>query len=169
MAQYRKTLVFIIFARVGKQRNAIGCKRWQDIFPLTTFLKLTISSMPNSIRSRYRRIIKHPVSRTLPTHTSPKEAACVPCASIWNHLHAGAREEFILVLLTTQRVLAFWRLTLRQQPAQPIVEPSAVFQTVLLGKANSYNDCHNHPSGVSLNKPSDIYIHRASIELREKC
>jgi len=73
---------------------------------------------------------------TLPTINSPKEAD-VYLRSIWNHYTLELREEFILVLLNNAKRVLGWRLISTGSSSAAIVEPSAVFQTVLLGKANS--------------------------------
>jgi len=73
---------------------------------------------------------------TLPTINHPKQAEQY-LRSIWNPDTLELREEFILVLLNNAERVLGWRLISTGSSGATIAEPSAVFQTALLGKANS--------------------------------
>jgi DNA repair protein RadC len=96
---------------------------------------------------------------TLPTITSPEEAA-VYLRSIWDQDTIELREEFIVVLLNNaKKVLGWSRISIGGSTAT-IVEPSAVFQLALLGKADSIICAHNHPSGNLKASSADISLTR---------
>jgi len=100
----------------------------------------------------------HPVE-TLPTITSPVEAAEY-LRSIWDQDTLELREEFLVVLLNNaKKVLGWSRVSIGGSTAT-IVEPSAVFQLALLGKADSIICAHNHPSGTLKASSADISLTR---------
>ena len=101
---------------------------------------------------------KKPVE-TLPQITSPDEAASY-LRTIWDSDTIQLREEFIVVLLNNaKKVLGWSRISIGGSTAT-IVEPSAVFQTALLGKADSIIVAHNHPSGRLKASQADIFLTR---------
>lgn len=94
---------------------------------------------------------------TLPKISSPEEAAYY-LRSIWDSDTLELREEFIVVLLNNaKKVLGWSRISIGGSTAT-IVEPSAIFQTALLGKANSILVAHNHPSGRKKASTADITL-----------
>ncbi len=96
---------------------------------------------------------------SLPTITSPDEAANY-LRSIWNSDTIELREEFLVVLLNNaKKVLGWSRISIGGSTAT-IVEPSAVFQLALLGKADSIICAHNHPSGNLKNSQADTFLTR---------
>ncbi|MBO6573162.1 MAG: JAB domain-containing protein [Balneola sp.] len=96
---------------------------------------------------------------TLPSITSPQEATEY-LRSIWDENTLELREEFIVVLLNNaKKVLGWSRISIGGSTAT-IVEPSAVFQLALLGKADSIICAHNHPSGNLRASSADISLTR---------
>jgi len=83
---------------------------------------------------------------SLPQITSPGEAVDY-LRSIWNEDTIELREEFVVVLLNNAKKVLGWSRVSTGGSAATIVEPSAVFQLALLGKADSIICAHNHPSG----------------------
>ncbi|MBO6622401.1 MAG: JAB domain-containing protein [Balneola sp.] len=96
---------------------------------------------------------------TLPTITSPEEAAHF-LRSIWDQETLELREEFIVVLLNNAKKVLGWSRISTGGSTATIVEPSAVFQLALLGKADSIICAHNHPSGNLKNSQADISLTR---------
>tara|TARA_R110002096_G_scaffold97694_8_gene217687 strand:+ start:1539 stop:1982 length:444 start_codon:yes stop_codon:yes gene_type:complete len=100
---------------------------------------------------------------TLPTITCPEEAAEY-LRSIWDKNTIELREECIIVLLNNaKRVLGWSRISTGGSTAT-IVEPSAVFQLALLGKASSIICAHSHPSGNLKASTADISITRRLVD-----
>jgi len=98
----------------------------------------------------------HPVE-TLPTITSPVEAAEY-LRSIWDQDTLELREEFVVVLLNNAKKVLGWSRVSVGGSTATIVEPSAVFQLALLGKADSIICAHNHPSGNLKASSADISL-----------
>ncbi len=98
----------------------------------------------------------HPVE-TLPSITSPQEAAEY-LRSIWDKNTLELREEFIVVLLNNAKKVLGWSRISTGGSTATIVEPSAVFQTALLGRADSFICAHNHPSGNLKASNADISL-----------
>ena len=96
---------------------------------------------------------------TLPTITSPEEAAHF-LRSIWDQETLELREEFIVVLLNNAKKVLGWSRISTGGSTATIVEPSAVFQLALLGKADSIICAHNHPSGNLKNSQADTFLTR---------
>ena len=94
---------------------------------------------------------------SLPEITSPEKAESY-LRSIWDQDTLELREEFIVVLLNNAKKVLGWSLISTGSSNATIVEPSAVFQTALLGKANSIIVAHNHPSGRLLASAADIHL-----------
>lgn len=93
----------------------------------------------------------------LPGITSPKEAADY-LRSIWNMDTIELREEFVVILLNHSKKVLGWSCLSIGGSNATIVEPSAVFQVALLGKANSILIAHNHPSGNLKASTADISL-----------
>ncbi len=102
----------------------------------------------------------------LPQITSPEEAA-VYLRSIWDSGTLELREEFVLVLLNNAKKVLGWSRISTGGSNATIVEPAAVFQTALLGKANSIIVAHNHPSGRLEASTADIQLTRRLKEIGE--
>lgn len=96
---------------------------------------------------------------TLPSIASPKEAADF-LRSIWDEDTLELREEFIVVLLNNAKKVLGWSRVSTGGSTATIVEPSAVIQLCLLGKASSFLCCHNHPSGNLKESSADISLTR---------
>jgi DNA repair protein RadC len=96
---------------------------------------------------------------TLPTITSPAEAAEY-LRSIWDLNTLQLREEFIVILLNNAKKVLGWSRISTGGSTATIVEPSAVFQLALLGKADSIICAHNHPSGNLKNSQADTLLTR---------
>jgi DNA repair protein RadC len=96
---------------------------------------------------------------TLPTITSPEEAANY-LRSIWDQDTLELREEFIVVLLNNAKKVLGWSRISAGGSTATIVEPSAVFQLALLGKASSIICAHNHPSGNLKASSADTFLTR---------
>ncbi len=94
---------------------------------------------------------------TLPKITSPEEAADY-LRSIWDQDTLELREEFIVVLLNNAKKVLGWSRISTGGSTATIVEPSAVFQIALLGKAGSIIVAHNHPSGNLKASSADIHL-----------
>ena len=94
---------------------------------------------------------------TLPQITSPQEAADY-LRSIWDEDTLELREEFVVVLLNNAKKVLGWSRMSTGGSTATIVEPSAVFQLALLGKADSIICCHNHPSGNLKASSADISL-----------
>lgn len=73
---------------------------------------------------------------TLPKITNPEEASEY-LQSIWDQDTLELREEFIVVLLNNAKKVLGWSRISTGGSTATIVEPSAVFQIALLGKAGS--------------------------------
>src|SRR6056297_2844336 len=82
----------------------------------------------------------------LPIITGPEEAANY-LRSIWTPDTLELREQFVIVFLNNAKRVLGWSLISSGGSTATIVEPSAVFQTAILGKAESIICAHNHPSG----------------------
>ena len=100
---------------------------------------------------------------TLPTITSPDEAA-VYLRSIWNQDHLELKEEFIVVLLDNMKHVLGWSLISSGGSTATIVDTAAIFQTALLGKANSIILAHNHPSGNPKVSTADVQLTKRTVE-----
>ena len=96
---------------------------------------------------------------TLPSITSP-EAAVIYLRSIWDQDTIELREEFIVILLNNAKKVLGWSRISTGGSSATIVEPSAVFQLALLGKASSIICAHNHPSGNLRASSADISLTR---------
>lgn len=96
---------------------------------------------------------------TLPTITSPEEAADY-LRSIWDSETIELREEFLVILLNNAKKVLGWSRISTGGSTATIVEPSAVFQLALLGKADSIICAHNHPSGRLEFSSADIALSR---------
>jgi DNA repair protein RadC len=94
---------------------------------------------------------------TLPSITSPQEAAEY-LRSIWDEDTLELREEFIVVLLNNAKKVLGWSRISTGGSTATIVEPSAVFQLALLGKADSIIVAHNHPSGNLKASSADVSL-----------
>jgi len=94
---------------------------------------------------------------TLPSITSPQEAADY-LRSIWDEDTLELREEFVVVLLNNAKKVLGWSRISTGGSTSTIVEPSAVFQLALLGKADSIIVAHNHPSGNLKASTADISL-----------
>ena len=93
----------------------------------------------------------------LPIITGPEEAAYY-LRSIWTPDTLELREEFVIVLLNNAKRVLGWSLISSGGSTATIVEPSAVFQTAMLGKAESIICAHNHPSGNRKESKTDIKL-----------
>lgn len=96
---------------------------------------------------------------TLPKISSPEEAAYY-LRSIWDSDTLELREEFIVVLLNNAKKVLGWSRISTGGSTSTIVEPCAVFQLALLGKASSIICAHNHPSGILKASSADISLTR---------
>lgn len=96
---------------------------------------------------------------TLPKITTPEEAASY-LRSIWDSDTLELREEFIVVLLNNAKKVLGWSRISTGGSTATIVEPCAVFQLALLGKARSIICAHNHPSGILKASSADISLTR---------
>lgn len=94
---------------------------------------------------------------TLPSITSPEEAHEY-LRSIWDQNTIELREEFLVVLLNNAKKVLGWSRISTGGSTATIVEPSAIFQLALLGKASSIICCHNHPSGNLKASSADIQL-----------
>lgn len=94
---------------------------------------------------------------TLPTINHPTQANEY-LRSIWNQDTIELREEFIVILLNNAKRVLGWSLISTGGSSATIVEPSAVFQTALLGKASTIIIAHNHPSGNLKASQADISL-----------
>ncbi|MEQ9202460.1 MAG: JAB domain-containing protein [Cyclobacteriaceae bacterium] len=101
---------------------------------------------------------KHKVE-TLPSITSPQEAVEY-LRSIWDKNTLELREEFIIVVLNNAKKVLGWSRISTGGSTATIVEPSAIFQVALLGKASSLVCAHNHPSGYLKASSADISLTR---------
>ena len=90
----------------------------------------------------------------LPVITGPDEAANY-LRSIWTPDTLELREQFVIVLLNNAKRVLGWSLISSGGSTATIVEPSAVFQTAMLGKAESIICAHNHPSGIEKESTAD--------------
>ena len=102
---------------------------------------------------------------TLPQIASPEEAAEY-LQSIWDQGTLELREEFIVVLLNNAKKVLGWSRISSGGSTATIVEPSAVFQTAMLGKADSIIVSHNHPSGRKQASSADIHNIRSRKKTR---
>lgn len=94
---------------------------------------------------------------SLPTITSPEEAVAY-LREIWDDDKLELQEEFIILLLDpAKHCLGHSRISAGGSTAT-IVEPAAIFQTALLGKAHSIIAAHNHPSGNLKASSADIQL-----------
>jgi len=93
----------------------------------------------------------------LPVITGPDEAANY-LRSIWTPDTLELREQFVIVLLNNAKRVLGWSLISSGGSTATIVEPSAVFQTAMLGKAESIICAHNHPSGIGKESTADIKL-----------
>jgi len=93
----------------------------------------------------------------LPIITSPEEAANY-LRSIWTPDTLELREQFVIVLLNNAKRVLGWSLISSGGSTATIVEPSAVFQTAMLGKAESIICAHNHPSGNRKASTADVKL-----------
>lgn len=96
---------------------------------------------------------------SLPKITTPEEAASY-LRSIWDSDTLELREEFIVVLLNNAKKVLGWPRISTGGSTATIVEPCAVFQLALLGKARSIICAHNHPSGILTASSADISLTR---------
>lgn len=94
---------------------------------------------------------------SLPKITTPQDAASY-LRSIWDSDTLELREEFIVVLLNNAKNVLGWSRISTGGSTATIVEPTAIFQTALLGKANSILIAHNHPSGRKKASTADITL-----------
>ena len=101
---------------------------------------------------------------TLPQIASPEEAAEY-LQSIWDQGTLELREEFIVVLLNNAKKVLGWSRISSGGSTATIVEPSAVFQTAMLGKADSIIVSHNHPSGRKQASSADIQLTKRLSEI----
>ncbi|MEQ8526079.1 JAB domain-containing protein [Gracilimonas sp.] len=93
----------------------------------------------------------------MPIITSPEEAAQF-LRSIWDTDTIELREEFYIVLLSnTKQVLGYSKISTGTMTGT-LVQPITVFQTAILGNANSILVCHNHPSGNLKASGADIQL-----------
>lgn len=99
---------------------------------------------------------KKPVD-ALPQITNPQDAAQY-LRSIWNPDTLELREEFIVVLLNNAKKVIGWSRISTGGSNATIVEPATVFQTAMLGKADSIIVAHNHPSGRLQASTADIQL-----------
>ena len=93
----------------------------------------------------------------LPIITGPEEAANY-LHSIWTPDTLELREQFVIVLLNNAKRVLGWSLISSGGSTATIVEPSAVFQTAMLGKAESIICAHNHPSGNRKASTADVKL-----------
>ncbi|WP_409029377.1 RadC family protein [Gracilimonas sediminicola] len=93
----------------------------------------------------------------MPTITSPEEAAKF-LRGIFDPDTIELREEFYIVLLSnTKQVLGYSKVSIGTMTGT-LVQPLTVFQTAILGNANSILVSHNHPSGNLKASNSDISL-----------
>lgn len=101
---------------------------------------------------------------TLPQITSPEEANSY-LRSIWDQDTLELREEFIVVLLNNAKKVLGWSKISTGGSNATVVEPVAVYQTAILGKANSIVVAHNHPSGRLEVSSADIQLTKRLAEI----
>lgn len=118
---------------------------------MPTFAEITLS---------YK--LAEPVSE-LPRITCPEDAAAY-CLSIWDEDLLELREQFIVVLLNSQKQVLGWHLISSGGATATIVEIAAIFQAALLGTASSLLLVHNHPSGNPSVSSADVSLTKRAVE-----
>ena len=95
----------------------------------------------------------------MPTIQCPKDAMIL-LRPIFDEYTIQLREEFIIILLNSnKRCLGWSKISIGGSNAT-IVDPATIFQLALLGNAQSVILAHNHPSGNLNPSTADINLTR---------